>query len=97
MKNITVISSSLREGSNSEILAKAFVDGAKKNNEVKYISLKDIKLNFCKGCLACQKINKCVIDDDVNSLLDIISNSDILVFATPVYYYGMAVFEKKQI
>lgn len=90
MKNITVISSSLREGSNSEILAKAFVDGAKKNNEVKYISLKDIKLNFCKGCLACQKINKCVIDDDVNSLLDIISNSDILVFATPVYYYGIA-------
>ena len=36
MKNITVISSSLREGSNSEILAKAFVDGAKKNNEVIY-------------------------------------------------------------
>lgn len=30
MKNITVISSSLREGSNSEILAKAFVDGAKR-------------------------------------------------------------------
>ena len=54
MKNIIVISSSLREGSNSEILAKAFEDGAKKNNEVKYISLKDIKLNFCKGCLAFQ-------------------------------------------
>ena len=51
--------------------------------------VKDIKLNFCKDCLAYQK-NKCVIDDDVNSLLDIISNSDILVFATPVYYYGMA-------
>ena len=51
--------------------------------------VKDIKLNFCKGCLAYQK-NKCVIDDDVNSLLDTILNSDTLVFATPVYYYGMA-------
>ena len=53
MKNVVVISSSLRNGSNSEILAKEFVKGASIKNNVEYISLKDINLKFCLGCLSC--------------------------------------------
>lgn len=51
MKNVVVISSSLRNGSNSEILAKEFVRAASFKNNVEYISLKDISLKFCLGCL----------------------------------------------
>lgn len=90
MKNIFVISSSLRNGSNSEILAKELVRGASLNNNVEYISLKNIDLKFCLGCLSCQRTGKCVISDDIGSYLDKISNADILVFATPIYYYGMS-------
>lgn len=89
MKNVVVISSSLRNGSNSEILAKEFVKGASLKNNVEYISLKDINFKFCLGCLSCQKTGKCVINDDVRQYLEKISNADILVFTTPIYYYGM--------
>lgn len=91
MSKVFVISSSLRRGSNSEQMAKSFVEGAKaKGNEVRYQSLKDFQLSFCKGCLACQNIGKCIIDDDVKNVIEEIATSDYLVLATPVYYYGMA-------
>lgn len=89
MKKVTIISSSLRKNSNSEILAKEFMKGAKASgNEVNFINLKDIKMGFCIGCLACQKNHKCVLKDGVTKeMLKGICDSDVLVFATPVYYY----------
>ena len=90
MKNVVVISSSLRNGSNSEMLAKEFIRGASIKHNVEYISLKDINFKFCLGCLLCQKPGKCVINDDVRQYLEKISNADVLVFATPIYYYSMS-------
>ena len=90
MKKVVVISSSLRNGSNSEIMAKEFAKGASFKNEVIFISLKDLKIKFCLGCLVCQNQRNCVINDDMHSYLEEISNADVLVFATPIYYYGMS-------
>ena len=42
-----------------------------------------------KGCLACQKTLKCVISDDVTPILEKVKESDVVVFATPIYYYEM--------
>ena len=61
MKKVLVVSSSLRQGSNSEILAQEAARGAQDaGHEVEFLSLKDKNINFCKGCLACQKIAKCM-------------------------------------
>lgn len=92
MKKITVISSSLRRNSNSEILANEFIKGAKvNNNEISFINLKNIRMQFCVGCLSCAKTHKCVIKDDVTKkMIDEICNSEILVFVTPVYYYAIS-------
>jgi multimeric flavodoxin WrbA len=55
MKKVIVISTSLRPGSNSDLLADQFVEGAKAaGNEVEKISLVGKNIQFCKGCLACQ-------------------------------------------
>ena len=51
VKKVVVISSSLRNGSNSEMLAKEFIRGASIKHNVEYISLKDINFKFCLGCL----------------------------------------------
>ena len=92
MKKIIVISSSLRKNSNSEILANEFIKGAKENgNEINLINLKDVKMQFCIGCLSCNKTKKCVLKDDVTrEMLDKICNSDVIVFVTPVYYYAIS-------
>ena len=47
-------------------------------------------MKFCKGCLACQKTGKCVIKDDIAPLIDTVRNADVLVFASPVYYYSVS-------
>ena len=66
-KKVLIISTSIRPNSNSELLANAFADGARESgNVVELVSLKDKAISFCKGCLACQKLGRCVINDDAN-------------------------------
>ena len=77
-KKVLIISTSPRKNGNSEILADEFARGAKEaGNNVEEVSLYDKTVGFCKGCLACQKTQRCIINDDVN------------VFATPIYFYEM--------
>ena len=89
-KNVIIISTSLRKNSNSEALATAFAAGAREaGHVVEQITLRDKTINFCKGCLACQKTMQCVINDDANAITAKIGQADVVVLATPVYYYGM--------
>lgn len=90
-KKVLIISSSLRNGSNSELMAKSAMEGAAAaGHEVHFLSLKDKQISFCKGCLACQNSGKCVIRDDMDELMEQVRDADAIVFATPVYYYCMS-------
>ena len=85
-KKILVISTSLRSKSNSEALADAFIKGAREGgNSVEKITLQDKRIAFCKGCLACQKRQKCVIDDDAVEIVQKMHDAETIVFATPLY------------
>ena len=89
-KNILVISSSLRGGSNSDILADEFIRGAREaGNKVDKISLRGKKINFCIGCLACQQSGTCVLKDDMAEILPVMQQADVICFASPVYFYDM--------
>ena len=91
MKKVIVISTSLRVGSNSDMLADQFIEGAKAaGHEVEKISLAGKDIKFCTGCLACQKLGKCVIKDDVNDIMQKVLNADVVCWATPIYYYEMS-------
>ena len=91
MKNVLVISSSLRKNSNSEQLAVSFAEGAKSaGNKVEVISLQDKEIKFCIGCLACQKTQRCVMHDDADAIREKMLHAEVLVFATPIYYYEMS-------
>ena len=91
MKKVIVISTSLRTGSNSDMMADKFIEGAlKSGNEVEKISLINKDIRFCRGCLTCQKLGKCVINDDVNAIMQKVLNADVIVWGTPIYYYEMS-------
>lgn len=91
MKKVVVISTSLRHDSNSEMLATAFAEGAESGgNNVEFISLRGKKIEFCIGCLVCQKKRQCVIKDDAIKIEQSVLNADVVVFATPIYYYEMS-------
>lgn len=90
-KKVLVISTSLRKNSNSEMLAKAFADGAlDSGNEVETVSLVGKSIAFCKGCHACQKLGHCVINDDAIEIAEKMKNAEVIAFATPIYYYEMS-------
>lgn len=89
--NILIISTSLRGGSNSDILAKECERGAKEaGHNVEYISLKGKDIKFCIGCLSCQTKGECVLKDDVADIMAKVKGADTIVFATPIYYYEMS-------
>lgn len=90
-KKVVIISTSLRGGSNSDILARECERGAKEvGHEVDYISLQGKEIKYCIGCLSCQTKGVCVLKDDVADIMGKVKNAEVLVFATPIYYYEMA-------
>ncbi len=90
-KKVLVISSSFRTKGNSARLAEEFARGARDGgNDVELISLHDKKIAFCRGCLACQTTNKCALSDDADAIREKMLRADVVVFATPVYYYGIS-------
>lgn len=90
-KNILILTTSLRKGSNSDALAEAFAKGAQEaGHTVEKISLRNQTISFCVGCLACQKTGRCVIHDDADTIAQKMLHADVLVFATPIYYYEMS-------
>lgn len=90
-KNVMIISSSPRKSGNSETLVASFAKGAEEaGHKVETIYLREKNYGFCKGCLACLKLGHCVIDDDAVEIAARMHDADVLVFATPVYYYSVS-------
>ena len=90
-KKVVIISASPRKNSNSNALAESFAKGAADaGNEAEVISLIGKKIEFCRGCFVCQKTGQCVIKDDVAEIEQKVLAADVVVWATPIYYYEMS-------
>lgn len=77
-------------GSNSDTLAKECERGAKEaGHEVEYVTLKGKEIKYCIGCLSCQKTGACVLKDDVADIMAKVKEAEVIVYATPIYYYEM--------
>lgn len=91
MKNVLIISTSLRAVSNSHALAEEFARGAREaGHNVESLTLAGKDIRFCRGCLACVKTGKCTIKDDAPEIVAKMHDADIIAFATPIYYYEMS-------
>lgn len=92
MSNIIVLSGSPRKGGNTDLLVDAFVKGAEKNNNVEVISVADYKVNPCIGCNSCfdRTGHECFQQDDMQIVYDKLKCADVIVVASPVYFYGVS-------
>lgn len=90
-KKVLVLSASPRKGGNSDLLCDQFMLGAREaGNQTEKINLQDRKINFCLGCMDCQSNGGvCVQNDDMAEILDKMVQADVLVMATPIYFYNM--------
>ena len=98
-KKVLILSGSPRIGGNSDILCDEFIRGAEDSGHKVYrfdSAKKDVK--HCLGCNACGMGTKpCIHKDDFVELREHLLNSDIIVFVTPMYYFGMSSTLKKVI
>lgn len=90
-KKIAVFSGSPRKGGNSDLLCDQFIRGAEEaGNQIDRIYICDKVINYCTACDACQgNGGNCVQKDDMADVLDKMINADVIVMATPVYFYTM--------
>lgn len=102
IKNVVVIQGSPRkEGtSKTDILTKAVCDGfVKAGAKVETIYLREKKVKQCQGCFTCwtKTPGKCIFNDDVADIMKKSNEADLLVFASPLYHFGIIALMKKYI
>jgi multimeric flavodoxin WrbA len=98
MKAVVVEASPKREG-NSVTLAKEFINGLRENSgaEVTELYLEAMDIKFCRGCWSCLKMGEpgCVIKDDMTTTYPKLNEADVIVFATPIYWWHINAQMKK--
>jgi len=87
MKIVCLLGSPRTQG-NSSTLAKYFCDAAEKlGAAVETFSLNKLNFRGCQGCMACKtKLDRCILKDDLEPVLDSLREADVLVLTTPVYF-----------
>ena len=90
-KKVVILSGSPRKGGNSDLLCDQLLNGATESgHQVEKISLREKKIGYCVACDACQKSGgRCVQQDDMAEVLEKLINADVIVMATPIYFYTM--------
>ncbi len=89
-KKVLILSASFRKHGNSDTLCDEFMRGAEEaGHNVEKIYVNDKHINYCRGCGVCNTTHKCVQKDDMAEILDKMVKADVIVMATPVYFYSM--------
>lgn len=90
MKKILILSGSPRKNGNSDILCDEFMRGAlEAGNEVEKIRVAEISIGYCRACYACRETGVCAIKDDMAEVLQRMIDADVIVLASPVYFYSI--------
>ena len=92
-KKILILSGSPKKNGNTAMLVKWFTEGARSKGaqvDVAHTAFLKYKSTGCTSCRTCQKLDKyeCVIDDDAKPVLAKMAKVDVIVMATPLYFFS---------
>lgn len=89
-KKALILSGSPRKGGNSDLLCDEFMRGAAESgNEVEKIRISEKNVGYCKACYACKKDGICATKDDMAEILEKMHSAEVIVLASPVYFYSI--------
>lgn len=93
---VFAINGSPRKNKNTATLLQKALDGVKeaakdKEIETEIINLYDFNYTGCKSCFACKRLEgksygKCVLKDDIQDVLEKLSQADGIIFGSPIYF-----------
>ena len=89
-KKVLILSGSPRKDGNSDLLCNEFMKGAENaGNSVEKIRVSEKNIGYCRACYACKGTGTCTIKDDMAEVLQKIIDADVIVLASPVYFYSI--------
>ena len=89
-KKVLILSGSPRKNGNSDILCNEFARGAMEaGHDVEKIRVAEKKISYCRACCACRGTGVCAIKDDMAEVLQKMIDCDVMVLASPVYFYSI--------
>ena len=89
-KNVLILSGSPRKNGNSDILCDEFARGAlEAGHSVEKIRVAEKKIGYCRACYACRGTGVCAIRDDMAEVMQKMIDCDVMVLASPVYFYSI--------
>lgn len=96
MKKVLILSGSPRKDGNSDLLCSEFMRGAQESgNEVQKIFVRSKKIVPCNACYYCRDHGgKCALNDDMSEILDAMQAADVIVMASPVYFYSIVLHSR---
>lgn len=90
-KKVLVLSGSPRKNGNSDMLCDAFIKGAENSGHfAEKILIQNKKISPCLACYGCRNTHLCVQKDDMRDILEKMVQADVIVLATPVYFYSLS-------
>jgi len=88
MKRILGIIASPRKLGNCEVLTKEICRQVPQEHELKLLRLQDFRIDACTACYRCLYGGKCVLDDDLGTVLEALCWADAYIVAAPSYFLG---------
>lgn len=89
-KKVLILSGSPRKNGNSDMLCDAFAKGAAEaGHTVEKIRVAEKNIGYCRACYACRGTGVCAVRDDMAEVLQKMIDADVLVLASPVYFYSI--------
>ncbi len=87
-----------RKNGNTDILLEEMLRGAESEGaKVERIYLTDYTITPCKECHSCDQTGRCVIPDDMQKIYPKLLESDIILLASPIFFYGVTAWAKAMI
>ncbi len=82
MAKVVLISGSNRNGNTEYILKQ--ITASLEDSEILFLRKK--KIEYCKGCLACHQLHQCMIDDEMEQIIEKLTKADFILFGVPNYF-----------
>lgn len=98
MKTIAFLGSPRKDG-NTELLLKEAIKGVKETSggDVTIFNLNLMNIRPCQDCGGCEKTGECILDDDMTKIYPEIRTADRIIFASPIFFFGLSAQSKAMI
>jgi multimeric flavodoxin WrbA len=94
MKVLGIFGSPRRDGNTDLLLEEALKGAQEEGAKVEHIFLSDMTIMPCKECHGCDQTGKCVILDDMQKIYPKLLEADVVILASPIFFYGVTAWAK---